>query len=337
MLRRITIFRLFVILVIAVPLAPIAASPQNIDQASPQAAQEVLERKVRLEETQPSVIHIFRRRKYAASALSVDVSCDTEFVGQSKNGKYLTLRVPPGQHIITSSGKSISKTDSVEIDVVGGGVYYIQLAVDVHPKVTMVVVSKEVGEAEIRGLKAAEDNPSSTTSVTTLAKASSTTNPADVKVPLNAVIVLTPELCTSTNAKGSYWRLGKDTFFTGKVFCSGIEPSLRGTFSNLSRIPDAASTGEAQLVLIPRFVSVSEKMHLTSTEVVTVFEWTAKDAAGKTVWIETVEGHGEANKRLSEVFTASMNDFFAQSVSKMSSSPELLKLADKSTSATDRK
>jgi hypothetical protein len=200
----------------------------------------------------------------------------------------------------------------------------------------MVVVSKEVGEAEIKGLKAGEDNPSSTTSVTAVAKASSPTNPADAKVPLNAVIVLTPELCTSTNAKGSYWKTGKDTFFTGKVFCSGIEPSLRGTFSNLTRIPDAASTGEAQLVLIPRFVSVSEKMHLTSTEVVTVFEWTAKDAAGKTVWIETVEGHGEANKRLSEVFMASMNDFFAQSVSKMSSSPELQKLADKSKSATGR-
>jgi len=169
----------------------------------------------------------------------------------------------------------------------------------------------------------------STASVTAFAQAASPTNPADMKLPLKAAIVLTPELCTSTTAQGSYWKLGKDTFFTGRVFCPGIEPALKGIFFDLTRIPDASSAGDAQLVLLPKFISVSEKIHWSTTEVVTQLEWTAKDPSGNTVWVATVEGHADRkqHKQVKDAFRASMNDLFAQSATKMSSSPELRKLA----------
>ena len=171
----------------------------------------------------------------------------------------------------------------------------------------------------------------SMTSVTALAQAPSPTNPADAKVPLKAAIVLAPELCTGTNAQGSYWKLGKETFFTGRVFCSGIEPALKGTFYSLTRIPDASSAEDVQLVLLPRFISVTEKLYWTTSDVITLLEWTAKDPVGNTVWVATVEGHAERKKStaqgLSKAFRDSMNDLFAQSASKMSSSPELRKVA----------
>src|ERR1035441_7962279 len=99
MLRRMTIWRLLFVLAVIVWLPAISAGAQNTDQATPQATGKLLV------EAKPSVMYIFRPRKFKASALNVDVSCDTEFVGQVNNGKYLTIKLPPGQNIIQISGK----------------------------------------------------------------------------------------------------------------------------------------------------------------------------------------------------------------------------------------
>ena len=70
-------------------------------------------------------------------------------------------------------------------------------------------------------------------------------------------------------------------------------PALKGVFSGLTRVQEASSSGEAQLVLTPRFVDIGatqKAFAFSDRELVVLVEWTVKDKSGKSVWIETVQG-----------------------------------------------
>jgi len=164
------------------------------------------------------------------------------------------------------------------------------------------------------------------------------TKPADAKLPIKAALVLTPEFCaTKIKPKGSALTKEWGTFEVGKAACEQLEPALKEAFFSLRRVAAPPAAQEAQLVLLPRIVDVNATTAMgafSNREMVVVLEWTAKDPAGNTVWLETVQGsakHHMGNlftfkKNQVLIVTDSVKDAAVQSASKMSSSPELRKL-----------
>src|SRR5882762_1944927 len=163
-----------------------------------------------------------------------------------------------------------------------------------------------------------------------------TPSPSDTKLPLTATLVLTPDFCKTKFTKGS-WATIKETFEVGKIACAELEPALEKVFSSLASVTAPPSSGDAQVVLMPRFVDVgaTTTMGAFSNREMDVFlEWTVKDMSGKTLWIETVQGSSKHhmgnmftyNKNLKLIVNDSVKDAVEQSASKMSSSPELRKL-----------
>jgi hypothetical protein len=163
-----------------------------------------------------------------------------------------------------------------------------------------------------------------------------TISPTDARLPLKAVLVLTPEFC-ATITKGAPFTT-KEKFEIGKAACTELEPALKAVFPNLARVEAATSSGDAQVVLLPRFVDVGATMGVTAfsnREMTVLLEWTVKDMSGNTVWLGTVQGsakHHVGNmfsykKNCMLITEDSVKDAAAQSASKMASAPELRKLA----------
>jgi hypothetical protein len=184
---------------------------------------------------------------------------------------------------------------------------------------------------------AADTQPADTKTADT--KPATDAKPADAKLPLKAALVLTPEFCaTKIKPKGSALTKEWGSFDVGKAACEQLEPALKDAFSSLTRVAAPPAAQEAQLVLLPRIVDVNATTAIgafSNREMVIVLEWTAKDPAGNTVWLETVQGsakHHMGNlftfkKNQVLIVTDSVKDAAVQSASKMSSSPELRKLA----------
>jgi hypothetical protein len=161
--------------------------------------------------------------------------------------------------------------------------------------------------------------------------------PADTTLTLKAALVLTPEFCATKTTKGSF-ATGKETFEIGKAACEELEPALKGVFSSLTRMAVPPSPEETQVVLLPKFGDVDATKTMgafSDREMVILLEWTVKDRSGKTVWIETVQGsskHHMGNafthgKNVKLIVEDSVKDAAEQSAIKMSSSPELRRLA----------
>jgi hypothetical protein len=161
---------------------------------------------------------------------------------------------------------------------------------------------------------------------------------ASTKLPIKAALVLTPEFCaTKIKPKGSALTKEWGTFEVGKAACEQLEPALKEAFSSLTRVAAPPAPQEAQLLLLPRIVDVNATTAMgafSNREMVVILEWTAKDPAGNTVWLETVQGsakHHMGNlftfkKNQVLIVTDSVKDAAVQSAGKMSSSPELRKL-----------
>jgi hypothetical protein len=168
---------------------------------------------------------------------------------------------------------------------------------------------------------------------------SQTASPADKTLTLKAALVLTPEFCTTTIQKTIYRQ--KQTFEVGKDACSELEPALRGVFSDLIRVTGAPESGKAQIVLLPRIVDAhptSPAAFTGRTQMLVLLEWTATDASGRTVWIETLQGsaevrqhYGFSGKTIPDAFRRGLEqaieDVAKQSAAKMSSAPEFRKLS----------
>jgi hypothetical protein len=143
---------------------------------------------------------------------------------------------------------------------------------------------------------------------TTLAVAQTdSTQPPSAKLQLKADVLLTPEFCTTKFKKGS-WKTIKEEFALGPTACDDIESGLAGVFSRLTRVQKNPIPLDAQVLLTPRFVDVAATTGVTafsSRDLVIVMEWTAKDASGNTVWIDTVQG--SATHHMGNVFTYTKN------------------------------
>jgi hypothetical protein len=197
--------------------------------------------------------------------------------------------------------------------------------------------TKPAADAPSPDTKPADTKPADT-KLATDTKPADTKPVTDAKLPIKAALVLTPEFCaTKIKPKGPALTKEWGTFEVGKAACEQLEPALKETFSNLTRVAATPAAQEAQLVLLPRIVDVNATTAMgafSNREMVVVLEWTAKDPAGNTVWLETVQGsakHHMGNlftfkKNQVLIVTDSVKDAAVQSASKMSSSPELRKL-----------
>jgi len=158
----------------------------------------------------------------------------------------------------------------------------------------------------------------------------------DAKLALRAALVVTPEFCATKIAKGS-WATMKETFQVGTIACAELPPALEKVFSTLTSVTAPPASGDADVVLMPRFVDVAATTTMgafSNREMDVFLEWTVKDMSGRTVWIETVQG--SAMHHMGNMFTHSKNvklivkdsvmDAAEQSARKMSASLELRKL-----------
>jgi hypothetical protein len=155
------------------------------------------------------------------------------------------------------------------------------------------------------------------------------------RLDLRAALVLTPEFCATKSKKGDLFS-GKETFEIGKAACAELESALSGTFSKLTRVEAEPTSGDAQIVLTPRFVDVGKPVATLTVSsnrpLVVLLQWTAKDASGKTVWIETVAGSSknhngnvftQSKKNLKSIVEDSVKDMAQESAAKMKAAPEL--------------
>ncbi len=167
---------------------------------------------------------------------------------------------------------------------------------------------------------------------------------ADAKLPLKAVLVLTPEFCATEFKQGSFWTTGRETFAVGKMACTELEPTLKPAFGSLTVAPAPPASGDAQLVLIPKFANAhatTAAFAFSNREMDVFLEWTVKDGTGKTIWLQTVQG--SSKHHMGNMFTHghdvklvvrdSVKDVAVQSAARMEAASELRKLVpDKASS-----
>jgi hypothetical protein len=152
------------------------------------------------------------------------------------------------------------------------------------------------------------------------------------KLSLNASLVLTPEFCATVSKQGS------EKFQIGKASCKVLAPTLQNAFSSIRQVDDGSKTGDAQVVLEPRFANTStthKNFAFSSRELVVGVEWTVRDPSGKIIWLGTVQGTAKRHvgnaftyahnaKKILELSAQNMAD---ESAATMSSATELLKFS----------
>lgn len=106
-------------------------------------------------------IYIFRKHKTGSGAVHFEIYSDEVSLGQLPDGTYLAVKSSPERHRFSST----SKHSQIELDLVSGSTYYIDLSipgggwggfgVGGYKKGggTMRVVSNESGQSEIKELK----------------------------------------------------------------------------------------------------------------------------------------------------------------------------------------
>lgn len=169
---------------------------------------------------------------------------------------------------------------------------------------------------------------------------------AGAKLPLNAVLVLTPQFCATKFKQGSFWTTGRETYQVGKMACAELAPALMPAFAKLTVASAPPANGDAQLVLIPNFANAhatTAVFAFSNREMDVLLQWTAKAADGKIVWLQTVQG--KSKHHMGNLFTHahdvtlvardSVKDAAAQSVIKMEAAPELRKLGSEGASAAN--
>jgi hypothetical protein len=165
---------------------------------------------------------------------------------------------------------------------------------------------------------------------------------------LKAEVVLTPAFCKTSIKKGSFLSsqnapFGKEPFAVGPAACRQIEQALKYVFSNLTRVDrdPAPGTTSAQVILVPKFVDISVTWPagplppaFSERELVVLLEWTAKNAAGKPVWVETVQGSAKrpvgiffGTGERKRIIEDAVKNLLETSTRKMSDATELRNLA----------
>jgi Protein of unknown function (DUF2846) len=105
--------------------------------------------------TDPALLHVYRARRYAGSALSPSIYLDDKQIARVGSGRRVTIRLTPGAHTIRSDDKS----SAISLDAKSGQDYYIRVDEETgfwkgHGKLTLLL--PEQGAAEYKLQKPVE-------------------------------------------------------------------------------------------------------------------------------------------------------------------------------------
>lgn len=159
---------------------------------------------------------------------------------------------------------------------------------------------------------------------------------APTPLPIKAGVVLTSDFCATELKRGSSLS-GREKFEVGKGTCPELFKALTPKFSSLERLERMPEQPNADLILVPKFADLGTTLGglRKKREFIILIEWTAVNRAGKTVWLQTVQGtaqespgglfHGRINAR--RMLKNAITDTVAKSVNEILSAPELRELA----------
>jgi hypothetical protein len=105
-----------------------------------------------------ATVHIYRLRVFAGSKRRMTLSLDGERFAYLQNGRYWTVRLAPGDHVIADK----KPDDSIKFSVVAGGVYYVRCEW-VESRLLgfnarFSIVGTETATGDVRRLKFGDDN-----------------------------------------------------------------------------------------------------------------------------------------------------------------------------------
>jgi hypothetical protein len=151
-----------------------------------------------------------------------------------------------------------------------------------------------------------------------------------VRIPVSATLVLTSDLCTAKSKKGSGFI--HDTYPVGKCACDELEPALRPAFSSLTRTDDLLLSPQTDLVLLPRLLDFEigqRQTRFTKPETRLQIEWTLKNNAGTTIWLETILGSAKgklnSKKDLEQLLKDTVDSNVVKLLDEISNLPEVHK------------
>lgn len=146
-------------------------------------------------------------------------------------------------------------------------------------------------------------------------------------------IDFTVNLCLSDELRAAKW----ERQHMGDTFVMPIGEQLSKNASELSDIlfrkavvtnaPVPAGTNQTDAILTPRVVSIEKNIgsSMFSTEKFTVvLEWKLEDRQGNLIWLESIQGKGEARAgKYEEQGAELLKDLFAKSLQAIRTSPEI--------------
>jgi len=157
--------------------------------------------------------------------------------------------------------------------------------------------------------------------------------PPAAKLQLRAALILTPDFCATKWTTGNGWTSNKENYTVGQAACEFLEPALKNSFSTLTRLEAVPPSSDAQVILQPKILK-GDATKGRKREMVILLEWTVTDTAGKTVWLQTVQGTAthkrgtfKVGKNFKLLLAAAVQDAADESARQMSAAPELKSFA----------
>lgn len=99
-----------------------------------------------------ATVYVYRYKQFVGSALAPSVYCDEAELAKMENGRYFTLRLDPGKHVLHSNDKQAG----IDLDLKAGQQYFIRVelvpgAFKGHGR--LVLVAAEQGTYEMQSSK----------------------------------------------------------------------------------------------------------------------------------------------------------------------------------------
>ena len=99
-----------------------------------------------------ATVYVYRYKQFVGSALAPSVYCDDAQLAKMENGRYFTVRIPPGKHTFHSNDKQ----SGIELDLQAGQQYFIRLEIAAgmmkgHGR--LLLVAPEQGKYELSSSK----------------------------------------------------------------------------------------------------------------------------------------------------------------------------------------
>src|SRR5436305_878891 len=104
-----------------------------------------------------ATVYIYRPSKLVGKALAPSVFCDGVELARMENGRYLTLKLTPGKHIVHMTDKQ----KGFEVNMGGGQEYYFRIGIEMgmwKGQGKLTLDENEKGAAEIKKIKPLESD-----------------------------------------------------------------------------------------------------------------------------------------------------------------------------------